>query len=448
MTQLARTASVALLLCLASSLAAPCLAQEAHPDWAPWTRNSTQPPPVVESVALPPTAAQPGDGPTETICRAAIAWFGEALSHVDELTPAAEAAADGIIAGGKIYAAGSPGFVQELYGRAGGFGFLVAWRGERLRPEDVLLIGHLTPREETERMIDLPTLACGGGWNMRGTVIYISSSNYPVVARTVPLIVKQKWGGRLHIIDTRAPLGGSWSDVSLDQMSAAAMAHALSGEIFAAASRKGKTLATLGSDVEPAGPRWDKSVEGMNVNPKFTIPPIPAGQVAKDYLMTCRNQVAQFLESGQAKQTRLAGERIAATLASGKNVFVVCAGHIHVLGSAVPREFARLTMYGRPWEWRDAVLQAGDMLIYIGYLDYPRKDVEKALASGANAVTLSASEGVDDDRRVHVRSPWRPWDTCVNIRDYPVRILPSSGVVETVEWHSIIAEAVKASGAK
>ena len=279
-------------------------------------------------------------------------------------------------------------------------------------------------------------------------MVYISSAAFPVVGRTIPLIRKERWDGRLTVLDTRAPLGDSWPDASLDQMATTAIAHAFAGEMFAAAARKGKTLATIGSDAEPFGPQWDKSVEGLNVNPRFKIPPVPAGQIAKDYLLTCQRQIAGFLESGRAKQVRLAGERLAATLAKGNEVFVVCAGHIHVLGSIIPREFTRMTMYGRPWEWRNAVLKPGDALLYFGYLDYPAKPAKEAVDAGASVVTFSASDGPTDGSRTHVRSSWEPWDSVVNVRDYPVRILPSSGVVQTVEWYSLMAETLKAFSAR
>ena len=426
-----------------SSSAQPGAATPHHPDWAPWTRNSTQPPPAVEGGPVAAATPQAGDGETERVFRAGVAWFDEAVKRVDELVPAAEAAADGAIAGGRFYCTGDTGFVQELFGRAGGLGFLVEWRGERLRPNDVLLIGRLTPREETARNVNFLALVAGGGWNMPGTVVYISSSNFPVVGRTIPLIRKEPWGGRLHVLDTRAPLGDSWADVSLGQMSAVAIAHAFVGEMFAAASRKGKTLATLGSDAEPHGPEWDKSVEGMNLNPKFPVPPIAAGRIAKDYLLTCRRQAAAFLDSGEAKNVRLAGDRLAATLKAGKDVFVVCAGHIHVSGSAIPREFPRMTMYGRTWEWRNQVLRPGDILLYLGYLDFPRKPAMDARAAGAGVVTLSASDGRTDDRAVHVRESWERWDSAVNVPDYPVRLLPTSGVLQTLSWYSLMSETLK-----
>lgn len=415
-----------------------------RPGWAPWTQNSIQPPPEVKTMQLTPTAPQPGDGLTERISRDAIAWFDTALAHVDELVPAAEAAADRIIAGGHLYCTGSPGFVQEMYGRAGGFGFLREWRGETLGSNDVLLVGHLTPTEEVGYNVDFPTLASGGGWNIPGVVVHVSSHQWVKVSRTLPLVQTEKWGGRLFLLDSRAPEGATWSDVSLGQMASVATAWAFQGEMFAAAARKGKTLATLASDLEPNGRRWDRSVEGLNLHPAFKLPSIPPGKIARDYLRICQQQAAEFLSAKEGVRVRTAAKRLSNALGNDRAVFIVVSGHLHVLGGIIPREFPRMVMYGRTWEWRDAVLKPGDILLSMGYLDYPERMVNRALDAGADVVTVSVADGPTDARRAHVGSHWAQWDSVVNVPDYPVRILPTSGVVQTPQWYALMAEALKA----
>ncbi|MFB3891725.1 MAG: hypothetical protein ACE15C_06850 [Phycisphaerae bacterium] len=417
------------------------------PDFGVWTRNSIQPPPAIEPVKLPPLATQPGDGDTEAIYRAAIGWFDKAVANVDKLVPAAEAAADRIIAGGKVYAGGAPGFIQECFGRAGGLAGLAEWKGEYLDRNDVLIIGQLGPREEGERSAAVSYIARSDGHLSRsGLVIHVASHQWPGVARILGDGRERRWGGRLFLIDTLSPGGGSWADVSLDQMATLATAWALQGEIFAAVTRKGKTLATLESICAPNNDKWNKPLWGKNINPAWTLPPVPAGKVARDYLLTCQRRIVEFLESGEAKQVRLAGSRMAATMKRGGVVMTIIAGHVHVQGGVIPRSFRNMAMFGRDWEWHDArgVLKSGDMLYYMAYLDYPRRYVDDALAAGADAVTVAVGEGPTDERRTHIRGHWAQWDSCVNILDYPVRILPVSGVVQTPQWYSLIAEAEKA----
>ena len=103
-----------------------------------------------------------------------------------------------------------------------------------------------------------------------------------------------------------------------------------------------------------------------------------------------------------------------------------------------------MTVYGRTWQWRKGILKKGDVLLDLGYLGYPTRRVDDALAAGAEAVTMAVDDGPTDDRRTHIKDYWSAWDSCVNVTGYPVRILPSSGVVQTVQWYALMAETEKA----
>jgi len=83
------------------------------------------------------------------------------------------------------------------------------------------------------------------------------------------------------------------------------------------------------------------------------------------------------------------------------------------------------------------------MLLWLGYLDYPAAEVEKVLAAGGKAVTLTASDGPTDDSRININGHWDKWDSAVNVAGLPVRILPTSGVVQTPQWYALMAEALK-----
>jgi len=440
------TRSTFAFIAIATLCVSPLLAQEkttAPAHFAPWLHNSIQPAPAFTPVKLPSTTPQPGDGETETICRAAVAWFGDAVKRVDAMVPAAESAAERIIAGGELYVDGTPGFDQEMFGRAGGYGFLKVWAGERIEANDVLLIGLMRPRDPNTAHA-LPTLAWGGR-GTRGLVVHFASHRWPGVARAIPAIRMERWDGRLKLIDTAAPAGVSWADISLQQMASAATAWAFQGEMFAAGTRKDKTIATLASNSEPDGIRWDRRVEGMKLHPDFKVPPIAAGKIGTEYLLTCQKQVAAFLTSGEAKQVRLAAERLARAMHRDNEVFVIISGHIHKLGAIVPRRLShRLTLYGRPWHWKSSLLKKGDVLLDLGYLDYPTRRVQDALDAGGEAVTLAVAEGPTDARRTHIRGHWQAWDSVINVTGYPVRILPTSGVVQTVQWYALMAETEKA----
>jgi hypothetical protein len=56
---------------------------------------------------------------------------------------------------------------------------------------------------------------------------------------------------------------------------------------------------------------------------------------------------------------------------------------------------------------------------------------------------MSAADGPTDNSRTHIQTFWTPWDSCVNVPDYPVRILPAAGVEQLVQWYSLLAEMQK-----
>jgi hypothetical protein len=412
--------------------------------FAPWENNSTQPPPVIPANVLPPLTPQPGDGETEALYRAAIGWFQQAIENADKLVPAAEMTADGLLNGGHIYVTGSRGLAQEYFGRAGGLSYtlLTEYAAEKLTKDDTLLVIMPTPRDQNPYGYDFFSLSHGWGHNP-GTVVHIASHNWTYIKRIESTVAAGHKPARLFMIDDSAPEGSNWSDVSLGQMAAAATTWAYMGEVFAAASRKGKTLSTLGSDKEPNDDQWDKMCELLRTNDRFPVTPIPAGKIARDYYRICQKQLIDFLASGEAKQVRLAGRRLAETLQAGNSCFVVAGGHIHPRAAIIPLQFSRLVMIGRSWELDSKIYQPGDMLLYVGYLDYPQKDIDAAIAAQASVISISVADGATDDKHTHINSHFANWDSVINVAGLPVRILPSSGVIQTPQWYALMAEALK-----
>jgi uncharacterized phosphosugar-binding protein len=407
--------------------------------WAPWTANSTQPPPEIGPVKLPP---QPANGEAEILIYNALAWFDQAIEDADKLVPAAEAAADQILAGGRMYGGGSPGFVQECFSRAGGYPFFEPLHGKAqdLGQNDVLLIGQLSAKDESPIDHDLLALTHVGA-KSPALVVHISSHKYVRAQRAAALKLSDR--ERVILLDTQAPEGSTWSDISLAQMSTTAMAWAFQGEMFSAATRKGKTFATSASDAEPHGREWDDANKGRTLNQRFTVPPIPPGKIARDYYRICQHQLIAFLEDGQADRLRLAAERMARTMKSGRIIFVVVSGHLHRDAAIVPREFVRMAIYGRTWQWQPEILESGDMLFWLGNLDYPKKEISDALSRGGEVVSLTVADGPTSDREITIRSHWSAWDSVIDVPDLPLRILPTSGVVQTVQWYALMAEIEK-----
>jgi len=400
-------------------------------------------------ISFPAGGGRPATAPagaTESVCAAAIDWLDRAGAMVDKLVPVAEEAAGRILAGGTLWVSGNGGFADECDYRAGGFPFTKIWSGEKLGPNDVLLIGCFRPNETESRHASIDFVARGYRTRFgEGTVIHLSSHAWPQIARSLPFVSWSQWGGRLHLIDTGAPVGASAEALCAGQLSAAALGWVLHGEMIAAATRRGKTLSTYASDWEPDGHQWDASVAGTIEHPKYKIKPIAAGVIGRRYLEICRKQIAAFA-AAEPRQVRLAADRMAGCMRRGGVVWAVFSGHILGRGAVVPSELTRVKMFGRSYDWRAFSRQvpAGDTILWMGYLRYPHGEARGLKETGAAGVIVAVDPGPTDEKLTHVRGHWADYDTVIDLPGYPIRVLPSSGVVQTAQWYALMAETVAA----
>jgi len=418
------------------------------------TRRAFRPTPLLCAFPPAPTgrpATTAPAGETEAIYRAALAWFDRATDMVDTLVPVAESAADRLLAGGTLWVGGNGGFADECDYRAGGFPFAKVWTGQQLERNDVLLVGHFRPNEVDNRFASIQHVARGYGrrFGNSGMTVHLSGHAWPQIQRFLPGVNQRHWRNRLSLVDTGAPVGGDMKALCIGQMSATALGWVLHGEIIAAATRRGKTLATYASDWEPDGRKWDASVRGKHEHPKYKVPPIPAGKIGRRYLRICRKQVADFLAT-QPKQVRLASQRMAACMKRGGMVWAVMSAHILPRGALVPRELTGIKMFGRSYDWRSYARRVpkGDLVLWIGYLRYPRGAAANARRRGHQMVTVSVDDGPTDERLTHIRGCWKDFDTVIDLPKYPIRVLPSSGVVQTPQWYALMAETMAATAAR
>ena len=426
--------AAAVFLTASAAPARPPATQPAAPRIIPFPAAKADPPATAPS------------GATESICRASLEWLDRAGPMVEKLLPVAERAVERILAGGTLWVAGNGGFVDECDYRAGGFPFTKIWTGERLGAKDVLLIGSFRPNEVESRHAALDFVARAYRTRLgEGMVIHLSGHSWPQTARSLPFVGWSRWGGRLHLVDTGAPVGASAEALCVGQLSAAALGWVLHGEMIAAATRRGKTLSTYASDWEPDGRKWDASVKGTIEHPKYKIKPIAAGVIGRRYLSICRKQIAAFSAS-QGGQVRLAARRMAGCMGRGGVVWAVFSGHILPRGAVVPPALTRVKMFGRSYDWRSFSrrVPAGDTVLWMGYLRYPSSTVRGLRQTGAGGVIVAVDPGPTDERLTHVRGCWANYDTVIDLPGYPIRVLPSSGLVQTVQWYALMAETVAA----
>ncbi len=411
-------------------------------------QGTTQPAGGVATGGQAGASTQPAstDRLTEAICKATLEWFDRAAAMVEKMVPAAEAAAERFIAGGTLYVAGNMGFCDELDYRAGGFPFTVIYdNGKRLNENDVVMIGQFRPNEPEFRLQRF--LPHANGRDLRnGMVVWFTSRRWPQAQRILDALDRRQWRGWMDVFDTGTPAGDSPLELSLGQTASAALAWAFCGEVIAAATRQGKTLATWASDWEPDGRQWDESVRGKHVHPKYSVGPIPPGQIGRRYLRICRDQLAEFLAS-QPGQVRLAARRLARCIQDGGLVWIVTDSHLHPRGSVIPPGLGEGVMnFGRNYSiWQYAQrMPKTDAMLRLGYLRYPRAEANLALSRGVQVVTYCVEGGTTDERLTHIRSCWKAYDTAIDLSGYPIRVLPTSGVVGTTHWYCILAETAEA----
>lgn len=387
-----------------------------------------------------------GDEITERIHAAALAWLDNYLkkNKPDELVPIAEAIADRLIAGGNLWAAGDPAFSDELNFRAGGLAGTRIWaQGQKLEKSDVFIVGQLACNDKASRFFHPAFIGQAYGPFRNVLTVHIGSHNWPQVARVDEMTKKERWSQGFYSIDTDSPEADSWEAVAVGQMSTLAVWWALDVEIISALSRKGKTAAVLGSIFAPDAEAFDDKIKGKFILEEPKVEPIAAGKLAREYLATCRRQIAAFLETAQQLELRKAALRIADCQKRKAVIWTVMEGHVHARGAIVPQELSQLLVYGSAWEWEAPPqgLHPGDTLLYFGYIKYPKEVVDVSLKAGADAVVLVVDETPKDEKITGIRSTWERWDGVVPIPNYPYKAAPSSAVVTTVQWYSLMAEA-------
>ncbi|MBA2479635.1 MAG: hypothetical protein H0V44_03155 [Planctomycetes bacterium] len=391
-----------------------------------------------------PSPAQAADGATERIHAIALAWLDEYLAGDDLtlLTPIAESIAKRLIAGGTLHVGGDPSFSDEFEGRAGGFaGTKPLTIGKNLGPDDVLIIGLLNQNDKGAHFLRPGIIGENNRALSSALTVHIASHRWPQVGRLAEVVDRSRWKGGFHMLDTRVPEGTGWENVAVSQMSAMVIGHALEAEVIAALTRAGRTPAIYASCLIPEGNAFNEALGSLFVAPGPAVESIAAGVLARAYVTTCRQQIAAFIASGQARQVRSAAVRLAACQRRAGVIWTIFVGHVHMRGAIIPEELSRLFIYGREWQWSARGIHAEDTLLYVGYLDFPKEAVDGSLVVCRDAVVVTVDAGPADERVTTVRSCWERWDAVLAIPGYPYKAVASSGVVQTPQWYSLMAEA-------
>ncbi len=385
---------------------------------------------------------------TEQVHQTVADWLAHWLTPKREanLTQLAEQIVTRLAAGGTLYVAGDAGFCDEMYFRAGCFAGSVVWNVTQpfLGTNDVLLVGWLEGNGKATREFRPAFIGQNQGRISSALTIVVASARWPLVTRTLEVADARKWPAGLCLLDTDAPPTERMADFAVGQIATVAAAHALEGEMIAAATRRGRTLAFYPSLGAPGGDTFCERIRAKSFLDEPHLAPIPAGKLARAYLEACHGYVSAFLASDEPAQVRRAAERIAACQRRGGTAWTVVSGHVLQRGGTVPPELSSLALYSGRWQWEaPRGLHADDLLCNLGFFDYPQKEVDAARGIGAEVVTLSVAGGPAREQVTNIRCFWSTNDGTVEVPGYPAgyRALPSSVVSMSAFWYSLMDEA-------
>lgn len=400
--------------------------------------------------ATHPFPVRGSKGNIEDIHDAALDWLARAEKQAEKLGEIAEAAVAKLAQGGKLYVAGNTGFCEDLHYRGGGLSGLVKWDRQWTNSDDVVLLGHFKENDTGlvwNRFDEFYRYIHVRRSHPMPTVVHFTSLKWPAHRRQFRMPDNDLWTGHLHRFDTAAPAGHTLRDRALGQFATLAMAWAFQGEMIAAATRKGKMLGTYSHDVEPGSGRWDASVRGKLFIKGYPVPAIPKGKLGKEYLQAVAGQIRQS-SAARARQVRQAAGRLATAVRNGKMIWLVHSVRTFQ-SDCIPRDLP-IVYLGYDWNMEMVAprLPAGDVLVYVAAIKYPKEVVKQALARKLDCVVISLEQGPEDRRVIHIDSGWKSPDSILAIPEYPRKVLPTSSVVQTLQWYSLLAETAAACRAK
>ena len=361
--------------------------------------------------------------------------IGDNLSLIIEV---AELVAERTLAGGALYIRDKEGgFASEGLGRAGG---LMLLKGE---PEDVsqpntLLLGSSGSDsnydvEQVEAAHESEDLV----------VAFCSPQQRPVAE--LPLlkeIADYSIDNFLPDNDSVASIEGLDTNICPTAMVANALTlWTFTSEFVSACLRNGKMPTMYQSIVSPGSRERNAEVGKEKFHSDLTIEPIERGKLGKEYLDEMIEDISQ-IKATQMDSLREASNLAAEAIVNGKKAYAALMGH---MPPRVPGGYGDPGIFMTEG-FTDEELQAGDFIALIEYIHAPRERLDKIKAKGARSVWVGVPmeddldyEGLD----VFIDPFWRLGDAVVEIPGYDVKVIPPSGVIQSMIYWMLSAEAAQ-----
>lgn len=369
--------------------------------------------------------------PAELHLRAISARVESLEKNLPLVTRAAEAAAERLASGGRLWITGDePGFAAEATGRAGG---LVLLRRVQKTPGalDVVLVGisGADPKFGVGELRSEGALVIGFGSRLPA-----ASFDFLIDSSPPP---------------GSAPVAGILNVVNL---------WVFTAELVAALTRRGRMPAIYQSVYSAGASDRNARLGGKDFHPDVQVSPVPAGELGRGYLRAIRTAL-EGLRRTELSTLRRQGEIAAEAIRSGRRVWGHVNGHyLSKSAGLLEGEPSLIELSGHGDAKKHAALaRPGDVFVLIGYcvnaagqtIEYePLLDAVRS--SGARCIgTIAGKDGAAPPKsalELTVDPKWTLGDAVVTVPGYDVKILPASGVLQATIYWLLLAETEKALG--
>jgi len=362
-----------------------------------------------------------------------------------DITRSTDQAAERLISGGNLYAAGQAAFVSEACGRAGGLMMIRNLSdGTMLSPNDVILVGAWTDRDEAARVV------CRRAKEAGAYAVLFSPAFRP----------QSPMAGlcSVHVVTCESdeglavPLDRSRYIVPTAPLFGITALWAYTGELIGSLTRKGRTPVIWKSVALPEGRKRNAlyltgDLSRRRFHADISVPPLPEGTLGRGYLDVLRRQVSG-LRGATLDRLAVAARMMGDCVRRGGTVHVQTISHFtryEVASGAVPGWVRDADASRRKPELLAAAMKPGDVFFEVGYCSLKPtfiKVVRKAGATSVVALCHAPAAQLDGPQPdMLIDSQWEYGDAALLLPGYDVKVLPTSGILQTVLFWTVMAEA-------
>ena len=240
-----------------------------------------------------------------------------------------------------------------------------------------------------------------------------------------------------------APFGGEgYPLISLQNL---VVSWTFTGEIVAALTRIGRMPAMYQSVLVTGARERNARFVGSRFHQTHQVPAIPLGQVGGEYLDAIGGILRALIEE-ETRAIDQVGAVCAQVLNDGRVIHAGMISHFPVYQHGAPgdplymRRLARLDGESPSVAELERELKSGDLFFFFGYYRRPTQAYQVAHRTGARIVEVITGDGLDGSPQPDyvIRPKWPFGDSVTRVPGYDVKILPSSGIVQTAIYWAVM----------